>query len=60
MSENQKLVLDAAVSREGRETLTCLEASALSREHGISLKKIGETCNEHGIKIIECQLGCFK
>ena len=60
MSENEKLVINAAVLREGRKILSCSEASKLSQEHGISLKEIGEACNEHGIKIIECELGCFK
>lgn len=60
MSENEKLVQDTAVMREGKKTLSCAQAVKLSREHDISLKEIGETCNNLGIKIIECQLGCFK
>lgn len=60
MSENEKLVQDTAVMREGKKILSCAQAVKLSREHDISLKEIGETCNHLGIKIIECQLGCFK
>jgi hypothetical protein len=46
--------------REDKKTLACTEAIKLSQEHDISLKEIGDTCNEHGIKIVACQLGCFK
>ncbi|MGD0229724.1 MAG: hypothetical protein ABSC19_05100 [Syntrophorhabdales bacterium] len=60
MNENDNLVLNAAVLREGKKTLACAQAHKLSQEHDISLKEIGEACNRYGIKIIECQLGCFK
>jgi hypothetical protein len=60
MSENETLVLNTSVLREDKKTLTCVQAVKLSQEHDISLKEIGETCNRHGIKIISCQLGCFK
>ena len=60
MSESEKLILNTAVLREGRITLTCDQAIKLSQEHNLSLKEIGEACNRHSIKIIACQLGCFK
>jgi hypothetical protein len=60
MSENEKLILNAAQAREEKKILACTEAIKLSREHDISLKEIGDTCNRLGIKIVECQLGCFK
>jgi hypothetical protein len=34
-------------------------AVRLSREQDMSLKEIGDACNRLGIKIRECQLGCF-
>lgn len=60
MSENEKLVHNSAVMREDKRILACAQAVRLSKEHDISLKEIGDTCNRLGIKIIECQLGCFK
>jgi hypothetical protein len=39
--------------------LTCEKAHELSRILNISLKEIGEACNELHIKIAACQLGCF-
>ena len=60
MSENEKLVLDAARLREDKKILACAQAVKLSKEHDISLKEIGEICNRLGVKVIDCQLGCFK
>ena len=60
MSENEKLVQNASVMREDKRILSCVQAVRLSKEHDISLKEIGETCDRLGIKIIECQLGCFE
>jgi hypothetical protein len=60
MSEKEKLILDAVVSREGKKILACSQALKLSQEHDISLKEIGDACNRNGVKIIECELGCFK
>ena len=60
MSENEKMILNAAVLRDGKKTLACAQALKLSQESKISLQEIGETCNRHGIKIISCELGCFK
>ncbi len=39
--------------------LTCEKAHELSRILNVSLKEIGEVCNELHIKIAACQLGCF-
>ena len=60
MGENEKLIINEALLREGKKTLACAQAFKLSQEHNVSLKEIGEVCNQHGIKIIDCQLGCFK
>jgi hypothetical protein len=60
MSENEKMILNAAALRDGKKTLSCAQALKLSQEIKISLQEIGETCNRHGIKIISCELGCFK
>ena len=51
MSENEKIVVNKVVLREGKKVLSCAQASKLSQEQDISLKEIGEVCNQHGIKI---------
>ena len=60
MTDNQKVIMNAAAPRGEKKILSCSDAFKLSKEHDISLKEIGDTCNELGIKIIECELGCFK
>lgn len=60
MTDKEKIITDAAVFRDGKKRLTCEEAQKISKEHDIPLNEIGNICNEQGIKIIECQLGCFK
>jgi hypothetical protein len=56
----QKLVIESVIERNGRKIITCARAFEIHRRHGITLKDIGRICNENGIKICECQLGCFK
>lgn len=39
--------------------LPCSEAFRISRDLEVPLADVGRTCNELGIKIMQCQLGCF-
>ncbi len=56
----QKLVLEFAVERDGRKTLSCARAFEIHRQHDVPLADIGRICNENNIKIRACQLGCFR
>ena len=49
-----------AVEREGRRTLRCADAFKLAETLGVELPAITRVCNAHRIKIVQCQLGCFK
>lgn len=40
--------------------ITCKEALEIAAEEKVSPLKVGEMLNELKIKIISCQLGCFK
>ena len=40
--------------------LPCGVALALADELGVPPKRIGDAANEEKIKIVACQLGCFK
>ncbi|AVX21310.1 MAG: hypothetical protein ACOY3H_06800 [Bacillota bacterium] len=42
---------------EGR--ITCAQAWALAEELGVEKGLVGKICNELGIRIKACQLGCF-
>ncbi|SDE42405.1 hypothetical protein [Sporomusa acidovorans] len=39
--------------------LTCAEAHQLAESAGVSLRVIGKAVEAAGIKISDCQLGCF-
>ncbi len=56
LTEEQKKEIRASVV-DGK--LPCARAFQLSVELKISLKEIGKFCNEDGIKVKNCQLGCF-
>ncbi|MCL6472297.1 MAG: hypothetical protein K6T91_05730 [Firmicutes bacterium] len=40
--------------------LSCTAARKVGEELGIPLRQVGEACDELGIKIFACELGCFK
>jgi alanyl-tRNA synthetase len=54
-----EILRKAAVIKDGKPKLPCKRAFQLADELGLTLKEIGEICNSEGIKIINCQLGCF-
>ncbi len=39
--------------------LTCAAARKLAEDLGLSYKEVGSAADELGIKIKDCQLGCF-
>ncbi|MBF0430732.1 MAG: hypothetical protein HQK83_05605 [Fibrobacteria bacterium] len=58
--ERQRIVNDASTIKDGKKRLSCTKAFKLNKTFRITLREIGNTCNELGIKISRCQLGCFK
>lgn len=60
--ENQELlaaISAAAVETDGKKRLPCAEAFRLAEEYGVGRGQVGRLCNEQGVKIAHCQLGCF-
>jgi hypothetical protein len=53
--EQKQAIRDAAVDNN----LPCSRAFQLSVELDLSLREIGRFCNEEGIRVKNCQLGCF-
>ncbi len=62
------MVLDINKQKELRERilyeaealkLPCSKAFIIAAEVGCPVNEVGKACNEVGIKIIGCQLGCF-
>ena len=63
MSENAQLVdavVKAATETDGRKKLPCTSAFRLAERFGVKVMEIGQICNDNDIRIINCQLGCFK
>ena len=54
-----QIVLEACEEKAGKKRLTCAVAFGLAKKHQVKIGKIGEICDEQGIKIVACQLGCF-
>lgn len=59
--EELKKVLEGASVEEGdRRRLSCAKAFIIAGEYGVKLGEIGDSCNESGIRISNCQLKCFE
>ncbi len=52
-------VLKHATRANGLKKLSCHRAHVLAEDLSVSLKAIGSVCEAEGIKIVNCQLGCF-
>lgn len=61
MDDEQIKTLILKKTREigGRSVFSCRQAHIMAEELDITLQDIGRICNELGIKIVNCQLGCF-
>ena len=53
-------VRKTAVDRDGQLILPCAQAFKIADQYDVGLGDIGRICNEERIKIVRCQLGCFK
>jgi hypothetical protein len=60
LEELTKAVTNAAHRIKDRPQLACAEAFRLAAQYGADPHQIGRICNENGIKIVGCQLGCFE
>lgn len=41
------------------ERLACADAFRIAADLDVPVSEIGRVCNELGIRIVACQLGCF-
>jgi hypothetical protein len=54
------LVLESCQDIDGKKSLTCAKAFQIAKKLNIAVIEIGNLCNDHSIRICNCQLGCFK
>lgn len=64
MDEHSRNVIVAAIREKivvsgGRGKLPCAVAFSIAEEFRVGRREIGNICNEEGISISVCQLGCF-
>lgn len=52
-------IKEALTAKGLDKEIACAQALALAEELGVSPITVGQTCNALGIKIRNCQLGCF-
>ena len=57
MTKEQEDFIRGAAAKDGR--LSCEAAHELAKELGVTLEEIGRFCDDNGIRIKDCQLGCF-
>lgn len=48
-----------AVERDGTRVLYCAKAFEIAGELDVAVRAVGDACNDRGVKIVGCQLGCF-
>jgi len=53
------MIKDEVLKVTENKKLPCVKALALAKRLKVKPIEIGRTANEMGIKIIDCQLGCF-
>ncbi len=60
MDQKKKDALQERIESEATDNkLPCGKAFKIADELEVSKREVGDTCNEMGIKIVNCQLGCF-
>ncbi|MHB8842458.1 MAG: hypothetical protein ACYC56_11865 [Candidatus Aquicultor sp.] len=58
ISKEELLQKIKAASKDNR--ISCTVARKVGDELGVPLRQVGDACDELGIKIFACELGCFK
>lgn len=59
VQEKQEKLQELILAEAENSSLPCRKAFAIAEETGLGKGEVGKTCNELGVKIVECQLGCF-
>lgn len=57
MAEKEIIEKIKALAPEGR--INCADARQLAEQLKVEYKQIGKACDEAGVKISGCELGCF-
>ena len=58
-NELYQAVLEKAHKEGDSLRLQCAAAFSIASKRGVNIADVGQACNDQGIKIAKCQLGCF-
>ena len=54
-----RLIETLRASAGDAKSIACADAFKIARDLDVPLAEVGRTCNELGIKVMQCQLSCF-
>ncbi len=54
-----RLIETLKVQAGADKHLACADAFKIAHDLDVPVADVGRTCNELGIKVMQCQLGCF-
>ena len=57
--KTEELILAKAKDKDNKKYINCAEALGIANTMKIAPIEVGKICNELGVKIKNCQLGCF-
>ncbi len=63
MADESKLVdeiLTSATEQNDKKSLSCAKAFDLAERFNVAKRRVRELCDENNVRIVHCQLGCFK
>ncbi|CFX90580.1 Uncharacterized [Syntrophomonas zehnderi OL-4] len=55
----RKVIMEKLMEISNQDRITCAEARKLAEDLKIEKSEVGKACDEAGIKISACELGCF-
>jgi len=59
-SANIPRLIETVTKQAGEDKrLACAEAFRIAGDLDVTVTEVGRVCNELGIKVVACQLGCF-
>ena len=57
--ENQEKLAEELLAKYPEKKIPCIAARAWAEENNVDLGEVGPICDTVGIKVIQCELGCF-
>ncbi len=59
MDDTRSFIEALRAQATDEKRIACEDAFRIAAEFGVGVADVGRTCDELGIKVMRCQLGCF-